>query len=88
MFWLSVLSGFVTHFGDGLAHGLALEFEAVGVMNDAVQDGIREGWFADDVVCQRQSKSGPKGSAKCCHFGVGIISFQMSASIRAAALVI
>ena len=39
-------------------------------------------------VCQRQSKSGPKGSVKCCHFGVGIISFQMSASIRAAALVI
>jgi hypothetical protein len=24
--------------------------------------------------CQRQSKSEPKGSAKCCHFGVGIIS--------------
>jgi hypothetical protein len=24
-------------------------------------------------VCQRQSKSGPKGSAKCCHFGVGNI---------------
>jgi hypothetical protein len=24
--------------------------------------------------CQRQSKSGPKGSAKCCHFGVGIIA--------------
>ena len=38
--------------------------------------------------CQRQSKSEPKGSAKCCHFGVGIISLQMSASIRAAALVI
>ena len=38
--------------------------------------------------CQRQSKIGPKGSAKCCHFGVGIISLQMSASIRAAALVI
>ena len=39
-------------------------------------------------VCQRQSKSGPKGSAKCCHFGGGIISVQTSASIRAAALVI
>ena len=21
------------------------------------------------IGCQRQSKSGPKGSAKCCHFG-------------------
>ena len=38
--------------------------------------------------CQRQSKSEPKGSVKCCHFGVGIIGFQTSASIRAAALVI
>jgi|GEM_PF-2532139 hypothetical protein len=26
------------------------------------------------ATCQRQSKSEPKGSAKCCHFGVGIIS--------------
>jgi hypothetical protein len=24
--------------------------------------------------CQRQSKSEPKGSAKCCHFGVGEIA--------------
>ena len=23
-------------------------------------------------ACQRQSKSEPKGSAKCCHFGVGM----------------
>jgi hypothetical protein len=28
-------------------------------------------FFAD---CQRQSKSEPKGSAKCCHFGVGEIA--------------
>ena len=26
------------------------------------------------LSCQRQSKSEPKGSAKCCHFEVGIIS--------------
>jgi hypothetical protein len=25
-------------------------------------------------ICQRQSKSEPKGSAKCCHFGVGEIA--------------
>ncbi|WP_238939759.1 IS6 family transposase, partial [Marivita cryptomonadis] len=37
--------------------------------------------------CQRQSKSEPKGIAKCCHFGFGIISVKTSASIRAAALV-
>jgi hypothetical protein len=24
--------------------------------------------------CQRQSKSEPKGSAKCCHFGVSEIA--------------
>ena len=39
-------------------------------------------------ACQRQSKSEPKGSAKCCHFGFGIIRVKTSASIRAAALVI
>lgn len=38
--------------------------------------------------CQRQSKSGPKGSAKCCHFGVGMIATWACASIRAAALII
>jgi CBS-domain-containing membrane protein len=26
------------------------------------------------ATCQRQSKSEPKGSAKCCHFGVGMIA--------------
>ena len=25
-------------------------------------------------MCQRQSKSGPKGSAKCCYFRVGVIA--------------
>ena len=38
-------------------------------------------------TCQRQSKSEPKGSAKCCHFGVGMIAAQACASIRATALV-
>jgi hypothetical protein len=38
--------------------------------------------------CQRQSKSEPKGSAKCCHFGSGVMSGYACASIRAAALVI
>jgi len=26
------------------------------------------------LPCQRQCKSGPKGSAKCCHFGVSAIA--------------
>jgi hypothetical protein len=37
--------------------------------------------------CQRQSKSEPKGSAKCCHFGVSKIAASTCASIRATALV-
>jgi hypothetical protein len=38
--------------------------------------------------CQRQSKSEPKGSAKCYHFWVGMIGGWPCASIRAAALLI
>ena len=38
---------FVIHFGDGFAHGLPLEFEAVGVMDDAIEDGICEGRVAE-----------------------------------------
>ena len=33
-----------------LAHGLALEFEVVGVVDDSVEDGIGEGGIADDLV--------------------------------------
>ena len=58
---------------------------SANVESDALRDVLAP---RDKVICQRQSKIGPKGSAKCCHFGVGIISLQMSASIRAAALVI
>ena len=50
MFRVSGLRHFVIHFGDGFAHGRALEFEAVSVVDDAVEDGVREGGFADDVV--------------------------------------
>ena len=32
---------------------------------------VRE-FLNPDASCQRQSKSEPKGSAKCCHFGVGM----------------
>jgi len=33
-----------------LAHGLALEGDAVGVVHEAVEDGVGEGWVADDLV--------------------------------------
>ena len=41
---------FVIHFGDAFPHRLPLKFEAVSAVNDAVEDGISEGWFADDVM--------------------------------------
>ena len=33
-----------------LAQRLAIEFEAVGVVDDTVEDGIGEGWLADHLV--------------------------------------
>jgi hypothetical protein len=41
-----------------------------GILN--IQNDVKG--YPKRVECQRQSKSEPKGSAKCCHFGVGIIS--------------
>ena len=38
---------------------------------DAQADEIRR---LKRDLCQRQSKSEPKGSAKCCHFGAGVFS--------------
>ena len=43
------------HFGDardgaGLPQGWAVEGEAVGGVDQAVEDGVREGWLPDDVV--------------------------------------
>ncbi len=32
---------------DGLAHGLAVEFDAVGSMDDAIEDGVGDGGVAD-----------------------------------------
>ena len=31
-------------------HGLAIEFEAVGVVDEAVENGVGEGWIADQLV--------------------------------------
>ena len=33
-----------------LAQGLAVEFEAIGVVHDAIEDGIGEGGLIDDLV--------------------------------------
>ena len=50
MFRVSGLRHFVIHFGDGFPHGRALQLEAVGVVDDAIQDGVGEGGLADPVM--------------------------------------
>ena len=37
-------------FGARLSHALAGEFDAMGVMNEAVEDGVGIGWITDDIV--------------------------------------
>jgi len=46
MFSVSVDGRFVNGLGFGLSHGLAVEIEAIGVVNNPVQDGVCEGRFA------------------------------------------
>ena len=41
---------FVIHFGERFAHGRALKLEAVGVVTDAVEDGVGERRLANDVM--------------------------------------
>ena len=41
-------------FGDGLSHGGPDEVDPMGIVDDAVEDGVGEGGFADDVVPLRQ----------------------------------
>ena len=36
--------------GGGLAHALSLEVEPVGVVDEAVEDGVGDGGIADDLV--------------------------------------
>lgn len=44
------------------------------LLGERLDKAISVGLAIAFASCQRQSKSEPKGSAKCCHFGVGIIS--------------
>ena len=50
MFSVSVSGRFVNGVGSGFSHGLAVEIEAIGIVNNPVQDGVCEGRFADHVV--------------------------------------
>ena len=70
-FSISPLAVFVTGFGHGLSQRLAAEFQSIGVVHNAVEDGVGEGGFADDIVpgCERQL-AGDEGGActvrRCC----------------------
>ena len=41
---------FGVHCGLELAHALAFEFDPVGVVDDAIEDGVGKSWIADDLV--------------------------------------
>ena len=43
-------AGAIDRIVDTIAQGFATELDAVGVVNDAVEDGVGEGGIADDVV--------------------------------------
>ena len=47
---LSVLAVFVTYFDFGFPHGLSIKVCAVCVVDEAVENGVCEGGFADHVV--------------------------------------
>ena len=49
-------------------------FSNIDTVNCKITESLRFRRRPIASFCQRQSKSGPKGSAKCCHSGVGIIS--------------
>jgi len=58
----------------------AVQATAQSALNEILSEGVLKVGTTGDWNpmtmrdCQRQSKSEPKGSAKCCHFEVGIIS--------------
>ena len=53
---MSGRAAFVNFFGwsvGGAAHGMAVEFEAIGIVDQAVEDGVGKRGFVDDVVPRR-----------------------------------
>jgi len=36
--------------GFELAHRWSVEFQPIGIVDDAIENGVGEGWFADDLV--------------------------------------
>ena len=50
MFQVSDLRRFVIHFGDGFSHGRALEFDAVSIVDDAIQNSVGKRRLPNDVV--------------------------------------
>lgn len=48
--WLSVFGAFVTCFDLSFSHALAVELNAVGVVNEAVENSICESGLTDHVM--------------------------------------
>ena len=49
-FQVSVILCFVTCFGFGFAHGLPVESDTVGVVNEPVENGVCKGGFTDHIM--------------------------------------
>ena len=45
-------------FGGGFAHGVSLQGEPVGVVDEAIEDGVGDGRVADGVVPVRRPAAG------------------------------
>jgi len=46
------LGAFVTRFEFGFSHALTVEFDAVCVVHEAVEDGVSEGGLDDASACE------------------------------------
>ena len=49
-FRVSALVVFVIPFGDVFSHQRAVEFDTVGIVDDAIEDGVSKGRFPDDLM--------------------------------------
>ncbi len=57
-----------------LSHGRTVELQSVGIMDDAVEDGVGEGGFADDIVPLGQRQlAGDQGGGALVTVTVGLV---------------
>jgi hypothetical protein len=79
------ISGCVRSSSDGfwgtlLAQAIAAELQAMGVVDDAVEDGVGEGRFADQVVpfVDRDLAGDQRGAAAVAVFTISSMSWRCS----------